>query len=63
MHHMNFWVHTTGMYRATAILGRGHAAFFNYHYFSEMINISDEIVLARSMTALNLKFKSTVLPR
>ena len=54
---MNFWVCMAGMYRAKAILGTVHTAFFKYHYFSEMTNMPDEIVLARIMTALDLKFK------
>ena len=54
---MNVWVHTAGTYRATAILSRVHAAFFNYHHFSEMTNMPDEVVLARIMTALDLEFE------
>ena len=54
---MNFWVHTTGTYRATAILGRDHMAFFNYHHFNEMTNMPDEIILARIMTALDSEFE------
>ena len=54
---MNFWVHTAGMYRAMSILGRVHAAFFNYHQFNEVTNMLDEIVLARIMTALDLEFE------
>ena len=54
---MNFWVCTAGMYRAPAILSRVHTAFFNYHYFSEMTNMPNEIVLANVMTALDLEFK------
>ena len=42
------------------ILGRVHAAFFNYHQFNEMIHMSDEIVLARMMTALDLEFKKVL---
>ena len=45
------------MYRATAILGRIHTAFFNYHYFGKMTNMPDEIVLARIMTAFDLEFE------
>ena len=45
------------MYRGTAILGRVHAAFFNYYHFSEMTNMLDEIVLARIMMDLDLEFK------
>ena len=54
---MNFWVHTAGTYRVTAILGRVHTAFFNYPQFNEMTPMADEIVLARIMTALDLEFK------
>ena len=45
------------MYKVTAILGRVHAAFFNYHYFSEMTNMPNEIVLASIMTVLDLEFE------
>ena len=45
------------MYRATAFLSRVHTAFFNYHHFSEMNNMPDEIVLARNMTAFDLEFE------
>ena len=48
---MNFWVCTAGTYRATAILSRVYATFFNYHYFSKMTKMPDEIVLARIITA------------
>ena len=54
---MNFWICTTGTYRATAILGRVHLIFFNYHHFNEMTNMSDEIVLARIITALDLELE------
>ena len=54
---MNFWVCTVGMYRATAIISRVHTAFFNYHSFCKVINMSYEIVLARIMTALDLEFE------
>ena len=54
---MSFWVHAAGMYRGTSILGRVHAAFFNCHQFSEMTKLSDEIVLARIETSLDLEFK------
>ena len=54
---MNFRVHTTGTYRATAILGRVYTAFFNYHHFNKMTNMPDEIVLTRMMTALDLEFQ------
>ena len=57
IHHMNFWVCTAGTYRATAILGRVHTAFFNYHYFSKITNMPDEIVLASIMTVLDLEFE------
>ena len=53
---MNFWVHTVGTFRATAILSRVHKAFFNYH-FNEMTYMPDEIILARIMTALDLEFE------
>ena len=57
---MNFWVHTAGMHRATAIHGRVHTAFFNYHQFNEMTDISNEIVLAKIMIALDLEFKKAL---
>ena len=57
VHHMNFWVHTAGTYRAMSILGRDHAAFFNYHQFSKMTHMPDEIALARIMTAPDLEFE------
>ena len=54
---MNFWVCIGGTYKATSILGRVHAAFFNCHLFNEMTNMPDEIVLARIMTTLYLEFE------
>ena len=54
---MNFWVCAAGMYTATAILGKVHTAFLNYNYFSKMINMPDEIVIARIMAALDLEFE------
>ena len=54
---MNFWVCTAGTHRATGILGRVHAAFFNYHHFNVMTNMPDEIILAKIMTALDLEFE------
>ena len=54
---MNFWVCIAGAYRATAILGRVHTAFFNYYQFNEMTNMPDEIILASIMTALDLEFE------
>ena len=57
---MKFWVCTAGTYRAMLILGRVHAAFFNYHKFNEMTHIPDEIVLARIMTALDLEFEKAL---
>ena len=53
-------MYAAGMYRATAILGRVHVDFFNYHHFNEMTNSPDEIVLARIMTALDLEFESVL---
>ena len=50
-------MHTAGTCRTTAILGRVHAALFNYHYFSKMTNVPDEIVLASIMTELDLEFE------
>ena len=58
---MNFWVHTVDMYRATALLVRVHTAFFNYHYFSKVTNMPDEIVLARIITSLDLEFERVLL--
>ena len=57
MYCMNFWVCAVGTYRAMAILSRVHIAFFNYSHGSKMTNMSDEIVLARIMTALDLEFE------
>ena len=54
---MSFWVCIAGTHRATAILDRVHIAFFNYHYFSEMTNMPNEIVLASIMIALDLEFE------
>ena len=54
---MNFWVCTADTYRAIAILGRVHTAFFNYHHFSKMTNMPVEIVFARIMTPLDLEFE------
>ena len=54
---MNFCVCTAGTYRATEILGGVQTAFFNYYYFSEVTYMSDEIVLMRIMTALDVEFK------
>ena len=60
IHCMNLSVHTAGTYRATAILGRVHTAFFNFHYFSKMTNMPDKIVLAYIMTVLDLEFERTL---
>ena len=57
---MNYWVHTTERYRATSILGRVHAAFFNSHQIDTMIYMLDEIVLARLMTVMDLEFKKAM---
>ena len=57
IHQMSYRVHTAGRHRATSILGRFHAAFFNCHQFDAMIYMPDGIVLARMMTALGLEFK------
>ena len=57
---MNYWVCTAGRYRATSILGRVHAAFFNCHQFDAMTYMLDEIALARMMTALDLEFKKAM---
>ena len=57
VHHMSFWVHTAGTYRATSILGRVHSAFFNYHQFNKMTHMPDEIVLAKINAALDLEFE------
>ena len=54
---MNFWVCAAGTYRATVILSRVHIGFCNYHYFSKMTNMHDEIVLARIITVLDLEFE------
>ena len=57
---MNYWVHTTGRYRATSILGRVHVAFCNSHQSEAMIYMLDEIILARMITALDLKFEKAM---
>ena len=54
---MNLWVLTTATYRATAILGKIHTAFFNYHQFNEMTHMPDINILARILTALDLEFE------
>ena len=54
---MNCWIHIAGTDRATSLLGRIHTAFFSYHQFIEMTTMSDEIVLASTMTALDLEFE------
>ena len=43
-----------------SILDRVHAAFFNYHQSNEMTHMPDEIVLARIMTTLDLKFEKAL---
>ena len=43
-----------------SILGRVHGAFYNYHQFNEMTHMSDEIVLVRIMTALDLEFEKAL---
>ena len=58
---MSFWVCTEGTYRATAILCSVHTTFFNYHHFSEITNIPDEIILARIMTPFALESKRAML--
>ena len=57
VHCMNFWVCTVGLYRATFILSRVHKAFFNYHYFSKMTNMPDEIVFVKIMTVFDEDFE------
>ena len=54
---MNYWVFMAGRYRATSILGRVHAAFFNSHQAKAMIYMPNEIVLARMMITLDLEFE------
>ena len=53
VHFINVWVCVAGSYRATAILGRVHTAFFKCNYFIKITNMPDEIVLAKIMTALD----------
>ena len=60
IHCMNFSVHIVGTYRAMSNLGGVNAAIFNYHQFNEMTGMSDEIVLARIMTALGLEFEKVL---
>ena len=55
---MTYWVHTAGRYRSTSILERVDVAFFNYYQFDAMTYIPDEIILAKMMTTLHLKFES-----
>ena len=57
---MNYWVHTAQRYRASSILGRVHAAFFNHYQFHTMTYIPDETVLARMMTTLHLEFEKAM---
>ena len=47
------WAHT----EQQQFLVESTTAFFNYNYFSKMINIPDKIVLAKIMTALDLEFE------
>ena len=54
---MNYWVCTAGRYRSTSILEKVHKAFFNDYLFHAMANMSDEIILARMMTALDFAFE------
>ena len=56
IYRMNYWVHTAGGYRATAVIGSVHATFFTSHQIQEMIYMLDEIILARMMTAMYLEF-------
>ena len=60
VHCMNFRAHAAEPYRVTSILGRVHAAFFNYHQFNEMTYMPDEIILARIMPALDFKFEKAL---
>ena len=60
IYRMNYWVCTAGRYRATSILRRGHAAFFNNHQIEAMIYMPDEIILARMMTSLDLEFEKAM---
>ena len=57
---MNYWVHPAGRYRATSILGRVHAAFFNSIQVEAMIYMPYEIILARMMTALEREFEKAM---
>ena len=57
---MNYWAHTAGRFRATAMLGRIHTAFFNCHQFDAEIYMPNEIVLAKMMTALDLEFEKAM---
>ena len=54
---MNYLVSTAGRVRSTSILEKVHKAFFNYFQFHAMANTSDEIVLARMMTTLDLEYE------
>ena len=54
---MNNLVCTAGRYRSTSILEKVHKAFFNNYQLHAMVNMSDEIILARMMTTLDLKFE------
>ena len=54
---MKYWVHMTRRYISTSILEKVHKAFFNHYQFHAMANMSDEIMLARMMTALDLEFE------
>ena len=57
---MNYWVCTSGRYRATSVLGRVHAAFFTSNQIKAMIYMLDKIVWARIMTALDLDFQKAM---
>ena len=60
IHHINYWVHKAGRYRAISILCRVHAAFFNCNQYDTMAYIPDETGLAKIMTALDLEFEKAL---
>ena len=57
---MNYLVCTAGRYRATSILGRVHAAFFNHYQFDAVTYMLDDTVLVGMMTALDLEFEKAM---
>ena len=57
---MSYWVHTAGRYRATSILERVYSVFFGSHQIEALIYMPDKTIVARMMTALDLKFETAM---